>query len=77
MPTLQIRELPEAVYQSLAAEARREGRSLTQQATIRLRQTQGTERRQERLDALARSRRRLPPEWPSPEDLIRADREQR
>ena len=37
MPSLQIRDLPDDVYQSLAFRAEREHRSLAQQAVVELR----------------------------------------
>lgn len=50
MPSLQIRDLPEDVYEALAYRADRERRSLAQQAVVELRraleQSRGTRRRE-------------------------------
>ena len=80
MRTLQIRNLPEDVYQALAFRAERAQRSLAQQALVELRgeareSPQG--RRQRILDAIRLSlgsgaARQLDP---LPEALIRHDRE--
>jgi plasmid stability protein len=78
MPTLQIRELPSDVYEALAARARREGRSLAQQAIAELRRLPELEAREQRLAHLARLRGRAPVlQQPavSPEVLIREDRD--
>lgn len=80
MPTLQIRNLPEDLHRELAERARREGRSLTQEAIVLLRRGL-----QEHEDPRER-RRRLFAEWSArpikikgemtpPEVLIREDRE--
>lgn len=81
MPTLQIRNLPEDLHRELAESARREGRSLTQEAVVVLRR--GLEQLAE--DPRER-RRRLFKEWAArpieikgemipPEVIIREDRE--
>jgi plasmid stability protein len=78
MPSLQIRELPEDVYEALAERARREGRSLAQQAVAELRkmvELAAADRRRQVLDELDQSveepRRRLP----DPVKLVREDRD--
>lgn len=78
---LQIRNLPEPIYERLALRAEREGRSLNQQAIVELqdRFSQGArgERRQQVLAhirkdlAAGRGRELTPP----PEVLVREDRE--
>jgi plasmid stability protein len=79
MPTLQIRDLPDDVYRGIAAAARAEHRSLSEQAIVELRRALGltdTVLRRERVIAdLAASGRRLPKEAPTPEALVREDRE--
>jgi len=79
MPTLQIRDLPDDVYHGVAAAARAEHRSLSQQAIVELRRalglTDATQRRERVIADLAASGRRLPLDAPSPEALLREDRE--
>lgn len=78
MPTLQIRDLPDDLYQALSVDARDEHRSLTQQAIVELREAQAL-RRQRRahavLETLSASERRFDFDARTPEQLIRADRE--
>ncbi len=79
MPNLQIRDLPAGVYQALSADARRENRSLTQQAIVELREAQAMRRRRrqpEVLEMLKNSERRfgfLP--GLEPETLLQVDRD--
>ena len=78
MPSLQIRELPEDVYEALSYRAKQAGRSLAQQAVIELRkmtQSGSRTRRQQVIDELLSRLRRDTTGWPSPEELIRRDRE--
>jgi hypothetical protein len=80
MPTFQIREMPEDLYQRIAANARREHRSLAQQAVIELRRAQGGADGSARRAMVAHLRaedRRLPATAAPPEDLIREDRDAR
>ena len=81
MPTLQIRDLPEDVYQGVAAAARAEHRSLSQQAVVELRRALGltgaAQRTAQVLAGLRESGRRLPAEVPMPEALVREDRDRR
>ena len=80
MATLQIRDLPEDVYQALARRAATERRSLAQQAVVelaRMTEVGAAERRRQVLDelraALALSGpRKLPVR---PEVLVREDRD--
>lgn len=80
MPTLQIRDLPEDVYQGVSIAARAEQRSLSQQAVVELRRALnlgGEARRGGVLQMLMASERRLPASAESPEALLREDREGR
>jgi antitoxin FitA len=80
MPTLQIRDLPEDVYQGVAAAARAEQRSLAQQAVVELRRALGlgdADRRLAVVEWLRASGRRLPAQAPTPELLQREDRDAR
>lgn len=80
LASLQIRELPADVYESLALRAEREGRSLAQQAIIELRKVPELEARQRRMETIEALRGKLsqraqrPPRMP-PEQLIREDRD--
>lgn len=56
MPSLQIRDLPDHLYEILAEKARRNGRSLAQQATVELERMAAAEARTRRLAAVERLR---------------------
>ena len=80
MPSLQIRNLPDDVYQYLAFRAERAHRSLAQQAIVELRKTsieEGGMRRKRILMEIKQSIEKSKPQSPSirPEDLICDDRE--
>jgi len=80
MPSLQIRDLPDDVYEALSFRAQAEHRSLAQQAIVELRripELTARERRLKILDELQKIAETEPPFRPSrtPEDLIREDRE--
>jgi len=79
MPSLQIRDLPDDVYQALAFRAEREHRSLAQQAIVELRQIPELMARQRREQVVEQIRQTLagPPRVlePPPEALVREDRE--
>ncbi len=80
MPSLQIRNLPDDVYQYLAFRAERAHRSLAQQAIIELRKTsieEGGMRRKRVLMEIKHDIEKSKPQSLSirPEDLIRNDRE--
>jgi plasmid stability protein len=80
MATLQIRDLPDPLHQILQLRAGPNRRSLSQQALSDLQQTCGGdphERRQQALMELAvlAQEEGIQPFDPSPEDLIRQDRE--
>lgn len=79
MRSLQIRDMPEDVYDALASRARSEHRSMAQQAIVELRripELAARERRLRRLDALKRRIASEPPQRlpVSPAELIREDR---
>ncbi len=79
MASLQIRDLPDDVYRALVERARREGRSLAQQALYELRKLAEVEAEEHRRVVLERLRSRPTSarleELPDPVDLIREDRE--
>jgi antitoxin FitA len=80
MPSLQIRDVPEDVYEALAFRAQTEHRSLAQQAIVELRRIPELTAREQRLGLLNELRKRMGTEPGSrlsrpPEDLIREDRE--
>ncbi|HEX4498067.1 MAG TPA: hypothetical protein VIE43_20490 [Thermoanaerobaculia bacterium] len=80
MPSLQIRDLPEDVYEALAFRAQAEHRSLAQQAIVELRRIPELTARERRLGLLTKLKNRMEAEpsrrlSPPPEDLIREDRE--
>lgn len=81
MPTLQVRELPERLYRKLVAEARREHRSLAQQAVVALERGLGSaaepkERRRAVLRRIAeRPAVEAGDELRDPAELVREDRE--
>ncbi len=78
MPTLQIRDIPQHIYDELVAQAKAERRSLTQQALYILEQnllfeSKAFNRKKEVLDRIRNSGK----DWshlPDPEDMIREDR---
>lgn len=78
MPSLQIRSLPEDVYQALAARAERAHRSLAQQALVELAgdAAASTDRRRRILERIRLSLNSSPGTLAvAPEQLIRDDRE--
>ena len=80
MPSLQIRDLPEPLHRLLQHRAQTHKRSLSQQALADLEAIAGGDPRERRRQVLARLSRRGPitaalSADPTPEDLIRADRE--
>jgi hypothetical protein len=79
MPALQIRDLPASLHTLLVERARRERRTIAQQATVLLAEALATsppqERRRAVLAELARGRKRFDfTRITPPEDLIRMDR---
>ncbi len=80
MAILQIRDVPDDVYQAVAAAAKAEQRSLSQQAVVELRRAlnlETTNRVATTVERLRNSGRRLPPRAPAPEALLREDRDAR
>lgn len=80
MATLQIRDLPDDVYQGVSAAARAEQRSLSQQAIVELRRALGIgadDQRAAVVRQLRASDRRLPATAISPESLQREERDSR
>ena len=81
MASLQIRELPEEIYEALSHRARDEGRSLAQQAIVELRRLPELEAQSRRLETVRRLRDRLAAPvrtsgtTSTPEALIREDRD--
>jgi plasmid stability protein len=78
MPALHVRNVPPEVYEALRARASREGRSMNAEVIAILRRALSSRRDPEDLMAdLRRFRERvqLPPDAPTPEELIREDRD--
>lgn len=80
MPALQIRNLPDDLYELLSMRAVRAHRSLAQQTVVELRQAlgpAGQARRQAVLQRLADEQRQVPTPklHPTPQALVRADRD--
>ncbi len=80
VPSLQIRELPEALYRMLSLKARRERRSLAQQAVIELERLSEMEAGARRHQALQTLREQIEaggevPVSRPPVDVVREDRE--
>jgi plasmid stability protein len=79
MPSLQIRDLPDDVYRALAERARRQGRSLAQQALFELRKLAEVEAEEQRRATIDSLRDRQWPQsltdLPDPVDLVREDRD--
>ena len=78
MPSLQIRELPGDVYDALAERARREGRSLAQQAVTELRrmaELAAADRRRQVLEELDQQADEARQALPDPIKLVREDRD--
>jgi antitoxin FitA len=76
MVSLQIRDLPENVYDALAQRARRERRSLAQQAVAdlaRLDELEARTRREQTVEILRHRPRRLKTSDPVP--IVRKDRQ--
>ncbi len=80
MPSLQVRDLPEDVYRQLVESARREHRSIAQQATYLLARALGREKssKERRLKLLEHLRRNPLVETVEdlrpPEEMVREDR---
>jgi len=77
MPSLQIRDMPDDVYEALAERARRQRRSLAQQAVADLSRIPELEARRTRQAAIEtlRAAKPLPRKSLDPVKLIREDRD--
>lgn len=78
MASLQIRDMPEDVYEALAERAKEQRRSLAQQAIAdlaRIPELEARRNRQSVIDRLLATPSRLPADAPDPVDLIREDRD--
>jgi len=81
MPALQIRDLPASIHRLLVERARKERRTIAQQATVLLTEALAVslapqERRRAVLAELSRKRKRFDfTRITPPEDLIRSDRD--
>jgi len=77
MPNLQIRDLPQDIYDALKADATNEQRSLTQQAIVALREARRqrrTDHRAQAVHVLRESGRRFEFGDDAPETLVADDR---
>jgi plasmid stability protein len=80
MPALQIRDLPASIHRQLVERAKKERRTIAQQATVLLSEALASspspkERRHAVLEELSRTRKRFDfTRITPPEDLIREDR---
>ena len=79
MATLHIRNVPDEVYESLKKRAKREGRSLNQEALAVLEETARRERYDEAVGRIRAGQlwKEWPADAPAPEELIRRDRDER
>lgn len=80
MALLQVRNFPDDLYEELAAKAKRERRSITQQVIVDIRLgVRGDElairRRRDLLNKLMNEPRIITGDYPSPAELIREDRD--
>ncbi len=77
MATLHVRNVPDDLYDELRVRAKPEGRSLSAETVVLLRQAFGGQRMsiKEFLGAAERLRWRPPPGTPSATELIREDRD--
>lgn len=80
MATLEIRDLPDDVYEALSFRAQAENRSPAQQAIVELRRIPELTARERRLEILKELRTRIERDGTcrlsrTPEDFIREDRE--
>ncbi|MEA2562682.1 MAG: antitoxin FitA [Acidobacteriota bacterium] len=80
MASLQIRNLPDDVYEALSFRAQAEHRSVAEQAIVELRRLPEFTARERRLEILKELRTKIEKEEPcrlsrAPENLIREDRE--
>jgi plasmid stability protein len=78
---LHVRQVPDDLYEALRARAKAEGRSMSAQAVVLLRQALGdddlTARRRIAIERLKELSFPTPPGFPLAQDLIREDRDSR
>jgi hypothetical protein len=79
MPSLQIPDMPEDVFEALACRARLNHHSMAQQAVVELRRIPELVARERRMEILESLKKRIASEPPArlpinPADLIREDR---
>lgn len=77
MPSLQIRDMPDDVYEALAERANRQRRSLAQQAVAdlaRIPELESRRARQETIERLRASAPVLPGDALDPVEVVRQDR---
>jgi hypothetical protein len=80
MPTLQVRDIPEDIYQRLSQVAKQENRSITQQTIVILQEGLGIkhsnkERRRVLLEAIKSKANKIEPNNLDPVKLLREDRD--
>lgn len=75
MPSLQIREMPDELYEALSRRAQQERRSLAQQAVADLMRLAELEARDRRMETVERLRHRRSIAVSDPVRLVREDRE--
>jgi plasmid stability protein len=80
MPTLQVRDLPEDIYDRLHEKAKQEHRSIAQETVVLLRKAldDAEVRRDRRSRALERISRRRPAQvegFPASDEVVREDRD--
>ena len=80
MPNLQVRDLPENIYNQIKELAEKERRSITQQTIVLLEKAleierENKERRKKLLDQLVEADEEIKGDIPDPVPLIREDRE--
>jgi len=75
MPSLQISEMPEELYEALSRRAQRERRTLAQQAVADLMRLAALETRDHRIETVERLRNRPSTDVSDPVRLMREDRE--
>jgi len=77
MPSLQIRDMPDDLYQALAERAQKQRRSMAQQAVADLQKIEELEARRRREDVIDRLRKttNVQRKLTDPVRLVREDRE--
>lgn len=80
MPLLQVRDMPEDLYEKLAFIAKAENRSIAQETIVLLRQAlnltqERMARRKQVLEEISKLKLNKTDQFPDPADLIREDRD--